>query len=60
MAEKLRITLMHSPLGRKQDQIKTVRALGLRRIRHTVEKKDTPAIRGMVQKVHHLVKTEEI
>ena len=60
MAEKLRITLVKSPLGRLKNQIRTVRALGLRRIRHTVEKKDNAAIRGMITKVGHLVKVEEI
>jgi large subunit ribosomal protein L30 len=60
MAEKIRITLIKSPLGRLKSQIRTVRALGLRKIRHSVEKKDNAAIRGMIAKVSHLVKAEEI
>ena len=57
---KLKITLVRSPLGRKQNQIRTVEALGLKRIRHTVEKDDNPAIRGMINTVSHLVEVEEV
>ncbi len=56
----LRITLVRSPIGYARDQKVTVRALGLRRLHQTVEKADTPAIRGMVAKVQHLVKVEEV
>ena len=56
---KLKITLVKSTIGRKQDQIATVKALGLRKIRHVVEHNDTPQIRGMIKKVSHLVKVEE-
>ncbi len=56
----LRITLVRSPIGYAGDQKATVRALGLRRLHQTVEKADTPAIRGMVAKVQHLVKVEEV
>lgn len=56
----LKITLVKSTIGRKQDQIKTVEALGLNKIRSVVEKEDTPAIRGMINKVTHLVTVEEI
>jgi large subunit ribosomal protein L30 len=59
MAGKLKITLIKSPLGRIRNQIKTVRALGLRRIRYTVEKNDNAAIRGMINKVSHLVDVKE-
>ena len=55
---KLRITLVKSPIGYERDQGETVRALGLRRIRHAVEKDDSPTVRGMVQKVRHLVKVD--
>ncbi|HLC06465.1 MAG TPA: 50S ribosomal protein L30 [Anaerolineales bacterium] len=55
----LRITLVRSPIGYAEDQKRTVRALGLRRMRHTVEKTDSPVIRGMIYKVRHLVKVEE-
>jgi len=56
---KLRITLVKSPIGYSHDQKGTVRALGLRKLRHSIEKDDTPSIRGMVHKVRHLVETEE-
>ena len=60
MAEgTLRITQVRSLIGQKQDQRRTVRALGLRRIRHTVTQPDRPEIRGMIAKVSHLVKVAE-
>ena len=59
MARKLHITQVKSAGGHKQDQGATVRALGIRRMQHTVEHDDTPQIRGMVFKVRHLVKVEE-
>ncbi|MCX8007258.1 MAG: 50S ribosomal protein L30 [Coriobacteriia bacterium] len=55
----LKITLVKSIIGAPQDQKATVRALGLRKLNQTVEQADTPAIRGMVFKVKHLVKVEE-
>lgn len=55
----LRVTLVKSPIGYKKDQKATVRALGLRRMNQTVEHKDSPVIRGMLNKVIHLVKVEE-
>lgn len=57
--KKLRITLVKSPIGYNQRQKDTIRALGLRRMGHIVEQNDTPVIRGMVQKVSHLVEVEE-
>jgi len=48
-----------SPTGFKHTQATVVKGLGLRRIRHTVELKDTPAVRGMIHKVRHLVKVIE-
>jgi len=57
--KKLHITLVKSPIGYSQRQKGTVRALGLRRIGHTVEQVDTPVIRGMLRKVSHLVRVEE-
>ena len=57
---KVRITLVKSTIGRKQDQIATVSALGLKKISKSVEKEATPQIMGMVNKVSHLVKVEEI
>lgn len=56
---KLSITLQKSLIGRKKDHIATVNALGLRKIGKTVEKEDTPQIRGMINKVNYLLKVEE-
>ncbi len=55
----LRVTQVRSTIGYDRTQAATVRGLGLRRIRHTVEVIDTPATRGMIRKVRHLVKVEE-
>ncbi len=59
MANELKITLVKSTIGRKDDQIATVEALGLKKIRSVVVKKDTPQIRGMINKVSHLIEVEE-
>jgi len=56
----LKITQVRSVIGTPADQRATVRALGLKRIRHTVEQADTPVIRGMIFKVKHLVEVEKI
>ena len=56
----LKVTLVKSVIGSKKDQIATVEALGLKKIRETKEHADNPQIRGMVNKVKHLVKVEEI
>jgi len=58
--KQLRITLTKSSIGYSKRQKRTVRALGLRRMNHTVEQQDTPVIRGMVAKVAHLVRVEEV
>ncbi|MDK1080892.1 MAG: 50S ribosomal protein L30 [Anaerolineae bacterium] len=55
----LRVTLIKSPIGYTKNQKSTVRALGLHRINQTVEQKDSPAVRGMLNKVSHLIKVEE-
>jgi large subunit ribosomal protein L30 len=55
----LRITLVRSPIGYSERQKRTVRALGLHRLHQTVEQIDSPAVRGMITKVSHLVKVEE-
>jgi large subunit ribosomal protein L30 len=55
----LRITLIRSTIGRPADQGRTVESLGLRRLHSTVERPDTPSIRGMVNKIQHLVRVEE-
>lgn len=57
--KKLRITLVRSPIGFSYKHKATVRALGLRKMRQTVEQSDTPVIRGMLAKVARLVKIEE-
>lgn len=56
--KKIKVTLVKSIIGTKQDHRATVRGLGLRRINHTVELQDSPAVRGMIHKVAYLVKCE--
>ncbi len=56
--KKLKVTLVKSPIGTKQAHKACVRGLGLRRMHHTVEVEDTPAVRGMINKVYYLVKCE--
>ncbi len=61
MSEKskmLRITLMRSPIGRPPVQRKTVRALGLKKMNHSVVQKDTSEIKGMIDRISHLVEVE--
>jgi len=57
---RLKVTQVRSGIGRKPDQRATLQALGLRRINHTVVKEDRPEIRGMIFKVSHLVRVEEV
>ena len=57
---KLKITLTKSVIGRKKDQIATVEALGLKKIRDEKFKEDTPQLRGMINKVSHLLSVEEV
>ena len=59
MAKKLKVTLVKSAIGYHKSQKATVKALGLRKLHHTVEKDDTPVIRGMINKISHLVSVEE-
>lgn len=59
MAKKLTITQVRSTIGCPPDQRGTVKALGLKRIRHTVEQADTAVIRGMIHKVRHLIEVQE-
>jgi large subunit ribosomal protein L30 len=56
----LRVTLVKSPIGYEKSQGETVRALGLRKMNATVELKDIPSVRGMINKVSHLVTVEEV
>ncbi len=55
---KLRVTLVKGLAGTKATHRATVRGLGLRRLHHTVELNDTPAVRGMINRVNYLVKVE--
>jgi len=57
---KVKITLVRSSIGSTQRQRKTLEALGLRKLNHSVEHEATPQIMGMAQKLIHLVKVEEI
>ncbi|UNK17944.1 50S ribosomal protein L30 [Paenibacillus sp. N3/727] len=57
---KLEITLVRSVIGRPEDQRVTVKTLGLRKINHSVVQNDSPAIRGMIKKVNHLISVQEI
>ncbi len=57
--ETIKIEQMKSPIGYPRPQREVLRSLGLRRIRHVVERQDTPAVRGMVNKIQHLVRIVE-
>ena len=59
MADKLKITLVKSPIGAVPKHRKTAEALGLKKMQKTVELPDNAAVRGMIQQVRHLVKVEE-
>ncbi|GAB3097019.1 50S ribosomal protein L30 [Aestuariicella hydrocarbonica] len=59
MAKKMiKVTQVKSSAGRLKNHIACVAGLGLRRIGHSVEVEDTPSVRGMINKVHYLVKVE--
>jgi len=58
-AKKIQVKLVRSPIGYEQSQKDTVKALGLKRMHQTVEHADTPVIRGMINKVKHLVAVTE-
>jgi large subunit ribosomal protein L30 len=58
-SKKIKITQTKSSSGRLRSHRDTVRGLGLRRIRHTVELDDTPEIRGMINKVSYMVRVED-
>lgn len=60
MADKtIKVTQIGSPIGRKSDQRATLVGLGLNKMHRSRELEDTPSVRGMINKVHHLVKVEE-
>jgi large subunit ribosomal protein L30 len=58
--KKVRVTQVNSVIGRKPGQKETLIGLGLNKLRRTSELEDTPAVRGMIRKVAHLVKVEEL
>jgi large subunit ribosomal protein L30 len=58
MSGKLKITQVRSTIKRLENQKRTIRALGIKRLHHTVIHADTPVIRGMIRKVEHLVVVE--
>ena len=60
MAEKLKITMIKSMIGRPEKHRKTLRAMGLTKIGKQVEMQNIPSVKGMVHQVKHLVKVEEI
>jgi len=57
--KKVKVTLVKSPIGALKNHKACLTGLGLRRIRHTVEVEDTPSVRGMINKVSHLVEVAE-
>ncbi len=59
-SKKIRVTLVRSLYGRGKRHLACVRGLGLRRMHHTVEVEDTPAVRGMINKVSYLLSYEEL
>jgi large subunit ribosomal protein L30 len=59
MAKTVKVTQMKSSIGRLPSHRATLRGLGLRRIRHTVELEDTPSVRGMINLVHYMIKVED-
>ena len=59
MAATLNVTLVRSMIGRPEAERKVLKGMGLTKLNKTVQLEDTPAIRGMINKVQHLVKAEE-
>jgi large subunit ribosomal protein L30 len=59
MANTVRITQLKSSIGRLPKHRATLKGLGLRRIRHTVELEDTPSVRGMINQVSYMIKVED-
>ena len=57
-AKRVKVTLVKSSIGFNKDQFRVVQGMGLRRLGHTVELVDSPATRGMIHKVRHLVDVE--
>ena len=59
MSGRLKITQVRSAISRRQNQKDTIRSLGIRKLHQTVEHDDTPAVRGMIATVQHLVRVEK-
>ncbi|MGJ8691536.1 MAG: 50S ribosomal protein L30 [Thalassotalea sp.] len=59
MAKTVKITQVKSAIGRLPKHRATLKGLGLRRIRHTVELEDTPSVRGMINQVSYMIKVED-
>ncbi len=59
MAKTVKVTQVKSSIGRLPKHRATLKGLGLRRIRHTVELEDTPAVRGMINQVSYMIKVED-
>ncbi len=59
MAKTVKVTQLKSSIGRLPSHRATLKGLGLRRIRHTVELEDTPSVRGMLNLVHYMIKVED-
>ncbi len=59
MAKTVKVTQVKSSIGRLPKHRATLKGLGLRRIRHTVELEDTPSVRGMINQVHYMIKVED-
>ena len=59
MAKTVKVTQIKSSIGRLPSHRATIKGLGLRRIRHTVELEDTPSVRGMINLVHYMIKVED-
>jgi large subunit ribosomal protein L30 len=57
---KVRVTQLRSPIGRRKDQRATLIGLGLNKLNRTRELEDTPAVRGMIDKVRHLIRVDEV
>ncbi len=60
MGKELKVTLVRSMIGRPEKHRKILRGMGVTRMGRTVKLEDTPAVRGMIRKVIHMIKTEEI
>ncbi|ENH97797.1 50S ribosomal protein L30 [Gracilibacillus halophilus YIM-C55.5] len=60
MSKQLEITLKRSVIGRPEEQRSTVQTLGLKKVHQSVVREDTPVVRGMINKVSHLVNVEEV